>query len=335
MVLFAELLKELQKQTPRRNRNRNPHRWRTRTGWATAGVNCPPTCRASGSFTICRRKRSPAPAAERCGHVIGQEISEQLDYVPAKLKVIEHVRLKYVCRTCEQTAAEGGPQIATAEKPLSPIEKGLAAPGLLAYVIVSKYGDQLPLHRLEKILERHDIEIARSTMCDWMRQSAEALQPLYDLMVREVLASKVIHTDDTPVDVLDRERSGTRTGRFWVYLGDSGSSTDGVRLHPQPNPRRPDEVPERLGQRSSSLSAGRRLRRLRRHLCRPGRRHGDRGGLLGPCPAKVLRGPDQRPAPQRPGPGVHPAAVRRGRSSQRSSILDAEGPAPGAGRPDG
>jgi len=152
--------------------------------------------------------------------VIGQEVSEQLDFVPAKVKVLEHVRLKYICKECEKKAAEGGPQITTAEKPLSPIEKGLAAPGLLAYVIVSKYSDHLPLHRLERILQRHDIEIARSTMCDWMRQSAQTLKPLYDLMVREVKDSRVIHTDDTPVDVLDRNLPQTRQGRFWVYLGD-------------------------------------------------------------------------------------------------------------------
>jgi transposase len=153
--------------------------------------------------------------------VIGQEVSEQLDYEPATLTVIEHVRLKYGCRSCEQQAAEDGPQIVTAEKPLTPVEKGLAAPGLLAHVIVGKYGDSLPLHRLENILKRHGIEVARSTMGDWMRQSADALKPLYDVMVRDVLASKVIHTDDTPVNVLDRQRSKTRTGRFWVYLGDA------------------------------------------------------------------------------------------------------------------
>jgi hypothetical protein len=76
------------------------------------------------------------------------------------------------------------------------------------------------LHRLEHILERHGIEIARSTMCDWAAQCADVLRPLYDLMVQRVLQSKVIHTDDTPVDVLDRQRPQTRTGRFWVYLGD-------------------------------------------------------------------------------------------------------------------
>jgi len=87
-------------------------------------------------------------------------------------------------------------------------------------VIVSKYSDHLPLYRLEQILKRNQVQIARSTMGDWMRDSAAALKPLYDLMVREGLASKVIHTDDTPVDVLDRHLPETRVGRFWVYVGD-------------------------------------------------------------------------------------------------------------------
>jgi transposase len=165
-------------------------------------------------------EEKPCPCCGKMRHVIGRETSEQLDYVPAKLAVIEHVRLKYACPACEANAAPGGPQIATAEKPLSPIEKGLAAPGLLAYVIVSKYGDHLPLHRLEKILQRHGIEIARSTMCDWAAQCADVLDPLYRRMIEQVLGSKVIHTDDTPVDVLDRSLNQTRTGRFWVYLGD-------------------------------------------------------------------------------------------------------------------
>jgi transposase len=169
-------------------------------------------------------EEKPCPCRGKMRHVIGQEVSEQLDYVPAKLTVIEHVRLKYVCRACEENAAESGPRMTTAEKPLSPIEKGLAAPGLLANVIVSKYGDHLPLHRLEHILARHGIQIARSTMCDWAAQCAALPRPLVDRMVHEVLQSKVMHTDDTPVDVLDRKLDQTRTGRFWVYLGD--------KLHP-------------------------------------------------------------------------------------------------------
>ena len=162
----------------------------------------------------------PCPCCGKLRHIIGKQTHEQLDYIPAKVKVIEHIRLTYGCPQCEQQAAPDGPQIVTADKPLQPIEKGLAAPGLLSYVIVSKYGDHLPLHRLERIFDRYGIEIARSTMCDWAAQCADVLRPLYELMVREVKASKVIHTDDTPVKVQDRRRTQTRTGRFWVYLGD-------------------------------------------------------------------------------------------------------------------
>lgn len=162
----------------------------------------------------------PCPCCGKLRHIIGKQTHEQLDYVPAKVKVIEHIRLTYGCPQCEQNASPDGPQIVTAVKPLQPIEKGLAAPGLLSYVIVSKYGDHLPLHRLERIFERYGIDIARSTMCDWAAQCADVLRPLYALMVNEVRASTVLHTDDTPVKVQDRGRTQTRTGRFWVYLGD-------------------------------------------------------------------------------------------------------------------
>jgi transposase len=158
--------------------------------------------------------QKPCPCCGKMRHVIGQEVNEQLQYVPAKLTVLQHVRLKYACPACQEN-------VATAEKPLSAIEKGLAAPGLLAYVIVSKYGDHLPLHRLERILARHGIQIVRSTMCDWAASCAQLLRPLYDRMIESALGSKVLHTDDTPVDVLDRRQTQTRTGRFWVYLGDA------------------------------------------------------------------------------------------------------------------
>jgi transposase len=171
-------------------------------------------------------EQKPCPCCHAMREPMGDEITEKLDFEPARVFVRQEIRRKYVCRACEASAAEAGPQIVIAEKPFSPIEKGLAAPGLLAHLIVSKYGDHLPLHRLERILERHHIDIARSTMCDWMAQCAAALKPLYNIMISEVLASRIIHTDDTPVDVLDREYPGTtKTGRFWVYLGD--------KYHPQ------------------------------------------------------------------------------------------------------
>lgn len=162
----------------------------------------------------------PRPCCGAMRHVIGRETSERLDYIPAQVSVIEHVRLKYACRACEQNAAESGPRIVVADKPSTAIEKGLAAPGLLAHVIVGKYADHLPLHRQERILGRCGIEISRSTMCDWARQCAEVLRPLYVRMVELLRWSKVIHTDDTPVKVRDRDLDRTRTGRFWVYLGD-------------------------------------------------------------------------------------------------------------------
>ncbi|MCP4571750.1 MAG: IS66 family transposase [bacterium] len=222
MVLFAEMLGQLQAKNPAAEPTAEPT----------------PAPAASGARTGHGRRRLPADLPRRrvihdldeqdkpcpcCGElrtVIGEDCSEQIDFVPARVSVVEHVRLKYICKSCETQAAPSGPQIAIAEKPLAPIEKGLATPGLLAHVIVSKYADHLPLHRLERILGRHDITLARSTLCDWMRQSAEALRPLYDLMTRDVLASKVIHTDDTPVKVQDKVRGKTKTGRFWVYLGD-------------------------------------------------------------------------------------------------------------------
>ena len=165
-------------------------------------------------------EEKPCPCCQKMRHIIGKETHEQLDYIPAKLKVIKHIRLKYGCPQCEREAAPDGPQIVLADKPMQPIEKGLAASGLLSYVIVSKYGDHLPLHRLEGILQRHGIDIARSTMSDWAAQCAEVLRPLAELMQQRVLQSKVIHTDDTPVKVQDRNLDRTRTGRFWVYLGD-------------------------------------------------------------------------------------------------------------------
>jgi transposase len=152
--------------------------------------------------------------------VIGEEVSEQLDIEPAKLKVIQHVRLKYICKECEKKAAEGGPQITMAEKPLSPIEKGLAAPGLIAHVIVSRFCDHMPYYRQAKMLHRAGIDLSRSTQCDIAAQAAQALKPLVDVAIEDLIASRILHTDDTPVDVLDPPLGKTRQGRFWVYVGD-------------------------------------------------------------------------------------------------------------------
>jgi transposase len=143
----------------------------------------------------------------------GEEVREQLDYIPASLVVIQHARPKYACKACQAN-------VIIADRLPEPIEKGLPGPGLLAQVIVSKYADHLPLYRQERILAREGVAISRQTMCGWMARCAELLKPIYDAMVKAVLKSKAIQTDDTPVDVLDPGREGTRTGRIWIAIGD-------------------------------------------------------------------------------------------------------------------
>lgn len=145
--------------------------------------------------------------------LLGEEVSERLEYVPASLYVLEEVCRKYACAK--------GCAVVTASKPMQPIEKGLPGPGLLSHVAVSKYGDHLPLHRQAGMFERQGVELSRSTLCDWMGRCAELVSPLYELMKARVLESKVMQTDDTPVGVLDPERMHTRAGRIWTYVGDA------------------------------------------------------------------------------------------------------------------
>jgi len=221
MALFAEMFKQLGAQNPPAEPDPTPAAPAAPTNRKGHGRRrIPADLPRERVLHDLPENEKPCPCCGTMREVIGQEVSEQLDFVPAKLKVIEHVRLKYICKECEAKAAEGGPQITTAEKPLSPIEKGLAAPGLLSYLIVSRFCDHLPYYRLERILERAGIPLARSTQCDMSAQSAQVLVPLVDLMIDEVLASRILHTDDTPVDVLDRNLKQTRQGRFWVYVGD-------------------------------------------------------------------------------------------------------------------
>jgi transposase len=143
------------------------------------------------------------------------EESKQLDYVPARLKVIVHRRAVYACPARHDQA-----ELITADKPPQPIEKGLAAAGLLAQVVISKFGDHLPGYRQEDIFSRHGIEIRRSTIYDWLSGVADLCRPLYELMKARVLQSKVIHTDDTQVKMIDKTLRSTRLARFWAYLGD-------------------------------------------------------------------------------------------------------------------
>ena len=144
---------------------------------------------------------------------IGQDVREQLEYIPASLVVLEHIRPKYACRACEAN-------VVIAERLPEPIDKGLPGPGLLAHVAVSKYADHLPLYRLEGIFRRSGVELSRSTMCDWMAVVAELLEPIVKLMLSLILTSKVVQNDDTTVPVQDHSGKGIKTGRLWVSIGD-------------------------------------------------------------------------------------------------------------------
>jgi transposase len=141
---------------------------------------------------------------------IGEESSERYEYIPAQLTVVEDVCKKYACACTVKTAT----------KPPQPIEKSTAGASLLAQVIVAKTADHLPLHRQEKIFERHGVDISRKTMCGWLAQCADLLQPLYGSLKEVLFQSKVIGTDDTSVKVLDVKLPFARTGRIWPYCGD-------------------------------------------------------------------------------------------------------------------
>ena len=150
------------------------------------------------------------------------ERSEQLDWRPSTLFVVVHVRKKYARKVplLESGLTLAEQNVAVAHKPPEAIPGALAAPGLMAQVIVSKGADHLPLHRLEGIFKRQGLRLSRQTMDGWWLQTAEFLQPLYALAVRVVLCSHVVHTDDTPVKVRDAWRKLKHTGRFWPYVGD-------------------------------------------------------------------------------------------------------------------
>ena len=149
-----------------------------------------------------------------CGQelrLIAEETSERYDYIPASVRVIQDVCLKYACKCTVKTAT----------KPPQPIEKSTAGASLLAQVIVAKFADHQPLHRQEKMFERHGVQISRKTMGGWMAQCAELLGPLYQASKKDLFGSKVIGTDDTGVKVLDRKLPFARIGRIWPYVGDS------------------------------------------------------------------------------------------------------------------
>jgi transposase len=150
---------------------------------------------------------------------IGSEESWQIEYLPGHFERLRHVRKKYACSHCEQ--AGENPQIEAAAKVETAIEKGFAGPGLLAFIVTSKFADYLPLYRLEDIFERQGFEISRATQSVWCGDVADVVEPLYRRMAERVRQSHVVATDDTVFPMLGPGQ--TQSTRMWVYVGDEAN----------------------------------------------------------------------------------------------------------------
>lgn len=168
-----------------------------------------------------RVELDPGEICPDCGgalRLLGEDVAEMLEFVAAKLKVVETVRPKKSCRRCER--------IVQTPAPPRPIPRGMAGPGLLAHILVAKYDDHLPLHRQGEILARIGADIPRSTLIDWCGQATAALRPLAERIRQSLLSADRLHADDTPIRVLDPSRRaqgkdrGVREGRIWVYVRD-------------------------------------------------------------------------------------------------------------------
>lgn len=164
----------------------------------------------------------PGETCPDCGGVlrlVGEDVAEILDFITAKLKVVEEARLKKSCRSCDR--------IVQPEAPSRPVRRGMAGPGLLAHILVAKYDDHLPLYRQSEIFARHGADIPRSTLIDWCGQAVAALRPLVGPLKENILTSSRLHADDTPIKVLDPKAAkrnpsgrGVKEGRIWVYVRD-------------------------------------------------------------------------------------------------------------------
>jgi transposase len=164
----------------------------------------------------------PGERCPDCGgtlRLVGEDVAEILDFIAAKLKVVEIHRPKKSCRDCERMVQTPAPP--------RPIPRGMAGPALLAHILVAKYDDHLPLYRQGEIFARLGADIPRSTLIDWCGQAAAVLHPLADIVRAEVMASDRLHADDTPIRVLDPKKRrlegldrGVKEGRIWVYVRD-------------------------------------------------------------------------------------------------------------------
>lgn len=174
---------------------------------------------------------------------IGEDVCEKLDIIPARVQVIRIIRPKYACKGCEGVESEG-PTVKIAPPAPQIIPKGIATPGLVAHVAVSKYADALPLYRQEKIFERCGIDLSRSTMAGWMVTAAQSCRPVMELLQKKLCAGPLINVDETPVQVMKEPgRENTTKSYMWVFRG--GPPEKPVVLF-RYSPTRSGEVPRQV-----------------------------------------------------------------------------------------
>lgn len=164
---------------------------------------------------------------------IGEDKCEKLDYIPAKVRVIRHIRPKYACKSCEGVE-DDGPTVKIALPPVQLLPKTNVTEGLLAHIIVSKFADALPLYRQQKQFARLGIELGRATMANWIVKASQICLPLYELMQNEIRSGPLINMDETPLQVLkEPNRANTSKSYMWVFCGgDPEHPTVSYHYHP-------------------------------------------------------------------------------------------------------
>lgn len=189
--------------------------------------------RVSDSTPRERQELDPGSCCPDCGgdlRVVGEDVSEMLDLIAAQMKVVQIARLKKSCRRCERMVQMPAPS--------RPIPGSMAGAGLLAHILVSKFDDHLPLYRQQEIFARMGADIPDSTLVDWCGRAMKVLAPLIERIEADVMASDLLHADDTPIRVLDRSQrdkglgKGVKKGRIWAYIRDqrpwAGASPPGA-----------------------------------------------------------------------------------------------------------
>lgn len=206
-----------------------------------------------------RLELDPGEVCADCGgalRLVGEDVSEMLELIAARMKVIEIARLKKSCRQCERMAQEPAPS--------RPIPGSMAGSGLLAHILVSKFDDHLPLYRLNEIFARMGADIPDTTLVDWCGRAMKTLQPLTERIETAIMGSDLLHADDTPIRVLDRSRrarglgKGVKKGRIWTYVRDqrpwAGTAPPGAVYRFAPDWTE-DHVREHLAKTSGILQA--------------------------------------------------------------------------------